>query len=99
MWIVTGGHEMTAGGLTMVSGNVVRIGSRVRVHGDEDESEFVVAEPAEADASAGRVSSESPLGRAVLGCVTGQVARVQAPDGVRPVRIVAIFETGSEVRG
>jgi transcription elongation GreA/GreB family factor len=90
---------MSAGAQSVVNGDVIRVGSRVRVHGDEDECEFVVVDPTEADASAGRVCSESPLGRAVLGCVLGQMARVQAPDGDRAVRIVAILGTSSEAGG
>jgi transcription elongation GreA/GreB family factor len=83
----------------MVSADVVRPGSRVRVHDDDGERELVIVDADEADASAGRVSSESPLGLALLGCVVGEVARVRAPGGHLAVRVVAIVETSSEVGG
>jgi len=76
--------------------NVVQVGSRVRVQGDENESEYVIVDPAEADASAGRLSSESPVGRAVLGRVLGELTRVHAPGGERLVRIVAIGAASGE---
>jgi transcription elongation factor GreA len=82
---------------TVAGSNVVRVGSTVRVHGDDGVSEFVIVESADADASAGRVSSESPMGRAVLGRTLGQMAQVRAPGGVRLVRVVAIGHPVAEV--
>jgi transcription elongation factor GreA len=82
-----------------VGSNVVQVGSCVRVQGDENESEYVIVDAADADASAGRVSSESPMGRAVLGRVLGEVARVHAPGGVWLVRIVAIRAASAEATG
>jgi transcription elongation factor GreA len=79
-----------------VGTSVVQVGSCVRVQGDENESEYVIVDPAEADASAGRVSSESPMGRAVLGRVPGELATVHAPGGDRLVRIVAIGAASAE---
>jgi transcription elongation GreA/GreB family factor len=90
---------MSVGAARMVSADVVRLGSRVRVHDDDGECELVIVDADEANASAGRVSSESPLGHALLGCVVGQVARVRAPGGHLAVRIVAIVETRTEVGG
>jgi transcription elongation factor GreA len=74
---------------------VVEIGSRVRVQGDDDESEFVMVEPAGEDVDAGRLSSASPLGRAVLGAALGAVVTVAAPGGDRVVRIVRIAAPAS----
>lgn len=89
---------MSGGVLPRVQARVVEIGSRVRVHGDDEEREFVIVDPAEADGGGGRVSSDSPLARAVLARVLGEVARVQAPGGEHLVRIVAIIAPGSEDR-
>lgn len=44
----------------------------------------------EADASAGRISVVSPLGRAVLGARAGEVVEVSAPAGVARYEVVAI---------
>ena len=46
----------------------------------------------EADPTTGRVSAESPLGRALLGRRKGDVAVVQAPSGVRQLRITSIAQ-------
>jgi transcription elongation factor GreA len=46
----------------------------------------------EADPTAGRISAESPLGRALLGRRTGDVAVVEAPSGVRQLRITSIAQ-------
>ena len=44
----------------------------------------------EADPSAGRISAASPLGQALVGLRTGDVAVVQAPKGRRQLKILAI---------
>lgn len=64
-----------------VSGEV-SIGSRVTVAEDgQPPEEFHLVGSVEADPSAGRISNESPLGRALLGKRPGEVARVETPDG------------------
>jgi len=84
---------------SLVGADAVRTGIRVQVQGDDGRSEFIVVDPAEADPCSGRVSSDSPLGRAVLGRVLGELARVHAPGGDRLVRIVAIGAAiGEEAR-
>lgn len=47
----------------------------------------VLVHPADADASAGRVSVLSPVGRALLGCAVGDHAEVQLPNG-QPLRLL-----------
>lgn len=44
----------------------------------------------EADPLYGKISDQSPLGRALLGRVVGEDVRVNAPDGEVVFRIVAI---------
>jgi transcription elongation factor GreA len=75
---------------------VVRVGCKVKLHGEKGAMEFVIVEPEEADAGAGLVSSESPMGRALVGRVLGQMAKVEAPSGAEMVRIVRIGVPGSE---
>jgi transcription elongation factor GreA len=57
---------------------------RVREVGSEDVLEIQLVGPFEANASAGRISVASPLGRAVLGASAGEIVEVDAPIG--PVR-------------
>src|SRR3981081_894028 len=46
---------------------VVAVGSQVSVSSDEGEESYSIVGAAEADPLAGRISNESPLGRALLG--------------------------------
>jgi transcription elongation GreA/GreB family factor len=69
---------------------VVRVGSRVRVRDVDGEVEFAVVSHEEADATAERVSAESPLGRALLGRRPGELVRFRAPGGVLAVTVVEV---------
>ena len=68
-----------------------RLGSTVVIETDGDEQTYVLVGSAEADASAGRISNVSPVGRALLGARAGDEVTVQLPNGsvryqVREVR-------------
>ncbi len=73
-----------------IGASVVEAGSCVRVRDDEGEWELLIVEPADADARSGRVSTESPLGRALLGHAAGDRVVVWAPAGRRAVSIVQV---------
>lgn len=62
---------------------VVTLGSKVKVRerGASTDEEYQVVGSEEADPRSGRISNESPLGRALLGKRVGDHAVVQAPDG------------------
>jgi transcription elongation factor GreA len=69
----------------------VGIGSRVTVSEDGGEPEtYHIVGSAEADPRSGRISNESPLGKALLGYRVGDEVIVNAPDGVLCFRIIAI---------
>jgi transcription elongation factor GreA len=70
--------------------NVIRLGSRVRVHDSDGDAEFSVVEPGDADAGAERVSAESPLGRALIGRRVGDEVRFRAAVGVLAVTVVRV---------
>lgn len=73
-------------------GGRVRLGSEVTVVElgyDERETYYLVG-PAEADPAKGRISHESPLGRALLGRVAGDRISVKAPAGEMKFEIVDI---------
>lgn len=64
--------------------DVVRIGCTVTVaeEGFEDEPEsYYIVGVHEADPSNGRISNESPIGKALLGAKVGQRVNVRAPAG------------------
>jgi transcription elongation factor GreA len=75
----------------MIGGTgVVRVGSRVCVRDTDDRIEFDIVEPHDADITEARVSSASPLGRALLGRQVGDEVRYRAPAGVRSVTVVEV---------
>ena len=75
------------------SAGVVALGSRVTIveEGTDEEETFLIVGPAEADPDNGRVSNESPLGRALLGHKVGDAVVVKAPAGEIVFRITAIW--------
>ncbi len=70
--------------------DVVRVGSRVRVHDADGEDVFTIVPECEADAFADRVSAESPYGQALLGHRVGDCVRFRAPGGIVSVTVVAL---------
>jgi len=61
----------------------VRIGSEVTIReedGDEDET-YIIVGAAEANPREGKISLESPIGSALIGCKKGDKVRVKTPNG------------------
>jgi transcription elongation factor GreA len=62
--------------------DTVGLGNRVVVkEGDYDPEEYLIVGPAEADPISGRVSNESPWGKALMGASVGDEVVVKAPSG------------------
>lgn len=61
--------------------NKVNIGSVVTVDMDGRERVFTIVGGAEADAAAGKISNESPVGSALLGHKKGEVITAMGPTG------------------
>ena len=68
----------------------VQVGSRVTVRDEFGEEEYTIVGPAEVDVAKGRISMESPVGKALLGHKVGEEVKVQTPGGMRPVTIVKV---------
>ncbi|GAB1420307.1 transcription elongation factor GreA [Anaerolineales bacterium] len=70
----------------------VEIGSQVKVieSGYDEEETYLIVGSAEANPSEGKISSESPLGRALLNAKVGDKVKVKAPDGALTFTIQAI---------
>lgn len=66
-----------------LSTDQVQIGSHVKVTevGTKDEEEYQLVGSAEANPAQGKISDESPLGKALLGAKLGDKVKVKAPDG------------------
>jgi transcription elongation factor GreA len=68
----------------------VQPGSRVRVRDTDGEEEYTVVRRSDADPALGRISTESPVGRALLGGRRRDEVTVQTPGGVRVLTIVEV---------
>jgi transcription elongation factor GreA len=69
----------------------VAVGSTVIVSIDEGEPEtYQVVGVKEADPRQGKISNESPIGRALLGRAAGETAAVQTPAGTLHIKLLEI---------
>jgi transcription elongation factor GreA len=75
-----------------LSSRIASFGSTVVLEDLDDgaREEYVLVSSAESDPSAGRLSSESPVGRAIAGHREGDVVDARAPHLVRHLRIVEL---------
>lgn len=70
---------------------VIQVGAKVTIQeGENDPEAYVIVGPAEANPRQGRISNESPLGRALLDHRAGDTVRVEAPGGAFTVRVVKV---------
>lgn len=71
--------------------DVIQVGSRVKVQESGlDPEEYVIVGAAEADPRLGRISNESPLGKALLNQKAGDKVKVEAPGGEFEIEILSI---------
>ena len=70
----------------------VRLGSTVRIKALDtgDDSEYTIVSEADADVLEGRISTESPIGAAVINCKKGQVVEAELPRGEVKFRILEV---------
>lgn len=67
-----------------------RLGSTVVVSDEFGETTYRLVGPTEVNAAAGKISAESPLGRAIVGARAGATVEVDSPAGAREVRVVRV---------
>ena len=71
--------------------DLVQVGSTVTVQEDGYEEEtYTIVGAAEASPREGKISNESPIGKAILNHRAGEEVQVEAPDGSYKIRIVKI---------
>jgi len=71
--------------------NVVQIGSKVTVKNKNDKKkEFIITGSAETDPEKGKISNESPFGRAFLNSKLNDFVQVQTPRGRVKYKIIKI---------
>ena len=68
---------------------IIRLGARVKLrHEDGEEASYMLVSPAEADPRRGRISEESPIGRALVGKKKNEEVTAETPSG--PERLVVL---------
>ncbi len=71
--------------------DIIQVGSKVKVQEDGyDPESYVIVGAAEADPRLGRISNESPLGKALLNHKAGDTVKVEAPGGEFEIEILSI---------
>ncbi|MBZ5619543.1 MAG: transcription elongation factor GreA [Acidobacteriia bacterium] len=84
--------ELSMIDFTKIPHGKVGLGSTVVVLDTKREEEFTynLVTSEEADAANGRISTTSPIGRALLGKEVGDAVRVQSPGGVKELEILKL---------
>jgi transcription elongation factor GreA len=73
------------------SNDTIQVGSKVQVKEDGfDPEDYVIVGHAEADPRLGRISNESPLGKALLNHKAGDKVKVEAPGGAFEIDILSV---------
>ena len=72
--------------------NKVNIGCKVKVQDMtyDEELEFQIVGSTEANSLKGKISNESPVGKALLGHEVGEVVSIETPDGDEQYKILGI---------
>ena len=75
-----------------LSDDTVNMGMTVRVYDEEydEEDEYNIVGTNEADPLKNNISDQSPIGMALIGKKVGEIAEVDAPDGIIKLKILEI---------
>jgi transcription elongation factor GreA len=64
------------------SDGIIRLGAKIKIrHADGEEASYLLVSPAEADPRRGRISEESPIGRALVGRKKNEEVTADTPSG------------------
>ena len=75
-----------------VDSDKINIGCTVAVYDEEfdEEIEFKIVGSTEANSLQGKISNESPVGKALIGAHTGDVVEVEMPSGIMKYKVLEI---------
>lgn len=71
--------------------NCVTLGSTVEVEYNSTKHTFTIVSFNESDPSSGKISNESPIGLALLGCCVGDITTIETPMGLAKCKILKIL--------
>jgi transcription elongation factor GreA len=71
--------------------DAIQVGSKVTIKEGNFEAEtFTIVGAAEANPREGKISNESPIGKAILGRKLGDIVKVETPGGTYNVKIIKV---------
>jgi transcription elongation factor GreA len=71
--------------------DVISVGSKVTIkEGNYEPETFIIVGAAEANPREGKISNESPIGKAILNHKAGDVVKVETPGGTYNVKIIKV---------
>ena len=70
--------------------DIVEVGSHVTVESDGHKDKYVIVGSAEAAPAEGKISNESPVGRALMGHKAGETVRMSVPAGTIEMKILTV---------
>ncbi len=73
------------------SSDKVEVGCKIKIKNEKNIIEYYIVGSNEADPAKGRISNESPIGRAFLGKKIGDTIEIQVPKGMIKYKIIAIY--------
>lgn len=78
---------------TKLNKNKISLGSQVKLLDIEFDEEFVymIVGSTESDPANGKISNESPLGNALIGCKAGDIVEVNSPAGLLKYKVLEII--------
>ncbi len=76
-----------------LTSGVINLGNKVKIFDTEFEEEeiYTIVGSAEANPMNGKISNESPIGRALLGHKPGDEVDVETPDGIAKIKVIEIL--------
>lgn len=71
-------------------GRKISMGSAITVECDGEKDEYKIVGPTESDPFSGKISYDSPIGRAMMDREIGEVVAVETPGGAMKCKILAV---------
>ena len=70
----------------------INVGCKVKVHDFEydEDIEFKIVGSTEANSLEGKISNESPVGKALIGAEKGDIVKVEMPSGIMEYKVLKI---------
>jgi len=68
----------------------VEVGSHVTIEAEGHKEKYVIVGSAEASPAEGKISNESPVGRALMGHKPGEIVRMSVPAGTIEMKILTV---------